>query len=248
MNPIIQSLWERKSVRVFAGKPISQEDKEAILGAAMQAPTAGNQMLYTILDITDQNLKEKLAETCDHQPFIAKAPLVLIFLADFQRWYDAFVFAGCNPRKPAEGDLLLAVADACIAAQNSVVAAQSLGIGSCYIGDILEQAETHRALLHLPDYVMPAAMLVYGYPAEQQKRRKKPARFEQQYIVQENGYRTFSAEEHERMFREQEARENSRTCDYQAYMDAFCKRKYLSSFSREMSRSVAVYLKKFHGG
>lgn len=49
----------------------------------MQAPTAGNQMLYTILQITDQNLKERLAETCDHQPFIAKAPLVLVFLAVF---------------------------------------------------------------------------------------------------------------------------------------------------------------------
>ena len=81
----------------------------------MQAPTAGNQMLYTILQITDQNLKERLAETCDHQPFIAKAPLVLVFLADFQRWYDAFASAGCHARLPAEGDLMLAVADACIA-------------------------------------------------------------------------------------------------------------------------------------
>ncbi|MFR2562940.1 MAG: nitroreductase family protein [Anaeromassilibacillus sp.] len=135
-NPILQSLWDRKSTRVFLEKPIPKEAQEIILGAAMQAPTAGNQMLYTILQITDQNLKERLAETCDHQPFIAKAPLVLVFLADFQRWYDAFVFAGCNPRLPAEGDLMLAVADACIAAQNSVVAAQSLGIGSCYIGDI----------------------------------------------------------------------------------------------------------------
>lgn len=165
----------------------------------MQAPTAGNQMLYTILQITDQNLKERLAETCDHQPFIAKAPLVLVFLADFQRWYDAFVFAGCHPRLPAEGDLMLAVADACIAAQNSVVAAQSLGIGSCYIGDILEQVEIHRELLDLPDYVMPAAMVVYGYPTDQQQNRKKPERFAPAYIVQENRYHTFSASEHEKM-------------------------------------------------
>ena len=92
-NPILQSLWDRKSTRVFLEKPITKEAQEIILGAAMQAPTAGNQMLYTILQITDQNLKERLAETCDHQPFIAKAPLVLVFLADFQRWY-----AGCSRR------------------------------------------------------------------------------------------------------------------------------------------------------
>ena len=244
-NPILQSLWDRKSTRVFLEKPITKEAQEIILGAAMQAPTAGNQMLYTILQITDQNLKERLVETCDHQPFIAKAPLVLVFLADFQRWYDAFVFAGCNPRLPAEGDLMLAVADACIAAQNSVVAAQSLGIGSCYIGDILEQVEIHRELLDLPDYVMPAAMVVYGYPTDQQQNRKKPERFAPAYIVQENRYHTFSASEHEKWFCERAEREKQTDFSYPSYMDAFCKRKYLSAFSREMSRSVAVYLEKF---
>ena len=213
-NPILQSLWDRKSTRVFLEKPITKEAQEIILGAAMQAPTAGNQMLYTILQITDQNLKERLAETCDHQPFIAKAPLVLVFLADFQRWYDAFVFAGCNPRLPAEGDLMLAVADACIAAQNSVVAAQSLGIGSCYIGDILEQVEIHRELLDLPDYVMPAAMVVYGYPTDQQQNRKKPERFAPAYIVQENRYHTFSASEHEKWFCERAEREKQTDFSY----------------------------------
>lgn len=245
MNPILQSLWDRKSTRIFLEKPIPQEVQEAIIQAATQAPTAGNQMLYTILRITDPSLKEQLAETCDHQPFIAKAPLVLLFLADFQRWYDAFVFAGCHPRLPAEGDLMLAMADACVAAQNSVVAAESLGVGSCYIGDILENVEEHRCLLDLPDYVMPAAMVVYGYPTEQQKQRKKPQRFSSAYIVQENCYRKFSAQEHEHWFREQAERENRLPFDYTSYMNAFCKRKYLSSFSREMSRSVAIYLEKF---
>ena len=64
-----------------------------------------------------------------------------------------------------------------------MVAAESLGVGSCYIGDILENVEEHRCLLDLPDYVMPAAMVVYGYPTEQQKPRKKPQRFSSAYIV-----------------------------------------------------------------
>ena len=70
-NEVIKELLERKSVRVYTDQPISEEDKKVILQAAMEAPTAGNQQLYTILDITDQELKEKLSETCDHQPFIA---------------------------------------------------------------------------------------------------------------------------------------------------------------------------------
>ena len=138
MNKTIQELFDRKSVRVFEAREITAEDKRLILEAATMAPTAGNQQLYTILDITDQELKEKLVVTCDNQPFIASAKMVLIFCADCQKWYDGFKAAGCEPRLPGVGDMLLAVSDANIAAQNAVTAAESLGIGSCYIGDIME--------------------------------------------------------------------------------------------------------------
>ena len=74
-NAILSALTARKSVRVFTGDPITAEERAAILHAAFQAPTAGNQQLYTILDITDPALKATLADLCDHQPFIAKAPL-----------------------------------------------------------------------------------------------------------------------------------------------------------------------------
>ena len=73
MNNTIRELFERKSVRVFDEKEISEEDKRMILEAATMAPSAGNQQLYTILDITDQDLKDKLVVTCDNQPFIATA-------------------------------------------------------------------------------------------------------------------------------------------------------------------------------
>ena len=240
MNEVIRQLNERKSVRVFEDRPIGDAEKQAILNAACQAPTAGNQQLYTILDITDQNLKERLAESCDHQPFIATAKLVLIFCADCKKWYDAFLAADCAPRKPAVGDLLLAVSDANIAAQNAVTAAQSLGIGSCYIGDIMENCEIHREMLHLPEYVFPAAMLVFGYPTEQQKRRIKPRRAAMEHLVHENGYRCMDADELQSLF---EPKYGNR--EYGDSMRAFCNRKYNSDFSREMSRSVAEFLKDF---
>ena len=98
MNEILAGLHARKSVRAFSGEPVTPQEKRAILEAACAAPTAGNQQLYTILDITDPALKDRLAETCDHQPFIAGAPVVLIFCADCQKWYDAYRAAGCAPR------------------------------------------------------------------------------------------------------------------------------------------------------
>ena len=240
MNETIRQLNERKSVRAFLDREIPTEQKEAILNAACQAPTAGNQQLYTIIDVTDPTLRERLVKTCDDQPFIASAKMVLIFCADCKKWYDAFLASGCEPRLPGVGDLLLAVSDANIAAQNAVTAAESLGIGSCYIGDIMENAEEQRALLKLPEYVFPAAMLVFGYPTDQQKARKKPQRAELCHIVHENAYREMDADELRTLFSIR-----TETRSYEDYMKAFCDRKYNSDFSVEMTRSVGEYLKQF---
>ena len=240
MNQTIQQLKDRKSVRAFTDKPILPEEVAAILESAVNAPTAGNQQLYTIINVTDQALKERLAESCDHQEFIAKAPLVLVFCADCRKWYRAFLEYGCNPREPGVGDLMLAVSDTNIAAQNAVVAAHSLGIGSCYIGDIMENAEVQREILSLPPYVFPAAMLVFGYPTEQQMNRPKPPRCDMQHIVYENGYRDMDRDELKQML---SAKEGER--DFEKWLRAFCNRKYNSDFSREMTRSVQVFLEDF---
>lgn len=243
MNEVLRSLKERKSIRAFEPLPIPAEVKREILLAAMEAPTAGNQQLYTLLDITDPALKARLAETCDHQPFIAQAPMAVIFCADVQKWVDVFETGGAQPRSPGAGDLLLAVADALIAAQNAVVAAQSLGVGSCYIGDIMEQCETHRQLLNLPDYVFPAALVVFGYPTSQQLARPKPQRCRLEDIVQTNRYIRRDEAQLRRMF-EKETRGRS----FEMWSQAFCQRKYNSDFSREMTRSAEVYLQAFRRG
>lgn len=243
MNEIIQSLYKRKSVRVFTDEPITEEDKKIILTSAIQAPSAGCQLLYTILDITDQDKKDQLAEFCDHQAFIAKGQMVLIFCADCQKWDSFYKEAGLNPRQPGAGDLLLAVEDAMIAAQNAVVAAESLGIGSCYIGDIMENVEAIQALLHLPEYVYPACMLVFGHPTEQQQNRMKPARFDLNDIVCENTYQSKNSTDIRKMFAGRTGLQG-----YDAWMQAFCHRKYESAFSREMNRSMEIYLKPFLDG
>lgn len=239
-NEVMKQLIERKSVRAFTDQEIDEEIVQDILRAAVEAPTAGNQQLYSILRITDPELLQALSESCDHQPFIAKGRLVLVFCADCRKWYRAFQFAGCEPRLPGEGDLILAINDAVIAAQNAVVAAWSYGIGSCYIGDIMENAEIQRDLLHLPDYVFPAALLVFGYPTEQQINREKPERVDMEYIVSENHYRDLDENDLRGML-EKKAGEKS----YQEWMEAFCRRKYNSDFSREMTRSVREFLKQY---
>lgn len=240
MNETVRQLLSRKSVRAFTDRKVTDEEKFLILKSATEAPTAGNQQLYTIIDITDAKIKAELADLCDHQPMIAKAPLVLVFCADCKKWYDAYAETECNPRAPGEGDLMLAVCDAMIAAQNAVTAAESMGLGSCYIGDIMENCEEERKLLDLPEYVFPVGMVIFGTPTEQQKARTKPDRVQLEFIVHENGYRQLSGKELERMWGPRAGREG-----YTEWMKAFCGRKYNSDFSREMTRSVREYLKQY---
>lgn len=234
MNETIQMMMERKSIRAFEEKEIPADVKETILQAAMRAPTAGNLMLYSILDITDQKLKDTLAVTCDHQPFIATAPMVLVFLADYRRWYRKFQEAGCTPPAPRLSDFMLSMNDAMIAAHAACMAAESLGIGSCYIGDIIEQWETHQEAFHLPQYVAPVSMLVFGYPTEEQKKRPLVPRFPKETIVFENQYRDLNAQEMQDFCKDDRAKR-------------ICENKYTSDFALEMERSAKEILKNWTG-
>lgn len=240
MNNIIKSLFDRKSVRQFTDRDIDENTRELILLSAIHAPTAGNQQLYTVLDIRSQEIKDKLAVSCDNQPFIKKAPMVLIFCADCKKWDDAYRSIGLSPRGAGEGDILLAVEDAMIAAQNAVIAAESLGLGSCYIGDILENREYHKKLLNIPDKVMPIGMLVIGYPTQSAIKREKPRRCDIKHIVHRDGYREMDGDELKEML-SYKAGEKS----YEDWLTAFCKRKYDSDFSKEMTRSAKEYLKEY---
>lgn len=259
MNPTLDLLLSRKSVRAFEKRAIEEEVRAKILEATLRAPTAGNMMLYSILEITDQNIKDKLVKTCDDQPFIARAPMVWIFLADYQRWYDYFIHSGVEAlcaereikmRKPEEGDLFLACCDAMIAAQNAAIAAESFGLGSCYIGDIMENYEIHKELFDLPPHVFPIAMLVFGYPTQQQIDRQMTTRFDEKFILFENRYQRLNDEEIEEMFAEKEKHlpQGKTMRGITNFGQHMFLRKFSSEFSREMSRSVREMVKAWVEG
>ena len=104
----------------------------------------------------------------------------------------------------------------------------------------MELVEEHRALLNLPPYVLPASMVVFGHPTEQQLGRRKPLRSELTHIVHENGYHPMREAELRELFSNHPGER-----DFADWMRAFCKRKYNSDFAREMSRSVQVYLEGY---
>ena len=260
MNETLKGIENRKSTRNFAPTPIRPEERQAILHASMRAPTAGNMMLYSIIEVEDQSIKEQLAESCDHQPFIAKAPMVLLFVADYRRWIDFYDFCevektcfekGISPRKPAEGDLLLACCDALIAAQTAVIAAESLGIGSCYIGDILEQAEFHRQLFSLPQYTLPITLVVFGRPAVEKEEKRLTPRFPENTIVFKDHYRRADRQDFLAMYQpvaERQTPELPLEDAVKAIGRNNYFRKFVADFSAEMNRSAADWIQNWKHG
>ena len=211
----------------------------------MRSPTAGNMMLYSILEIKDQEKKDKLVKSCDNQPFIAKAPLVLLFLADYQRWMDYFTVCNINSfcesekltqRTPQEGDMILACCDALIAAQTAVIAAESLGIGSCYIGDIMENYEFHKELFNFPKFTFPIALLCFGYPKEESLTKELKPRFPQKYIHFKNEYKRFNKDDFVEMYKTRELKHyNSNAINFCQHLYS---KKFVADFTIEMTRSV----------
>lgn len=257
MNETMRIIDQRRSTRAFAEQPVEPEVKQQILQAAYRAPTAGNMMLYSIIDVQKQDIKDKLVETCDGQPFIAKSPLVLVFLADYQRWWDYYHLCGApqranelnrSQRSPNVGDLMLACCDALIAAQTAVIAAESLGVQSCYIGDIMENYEIHRELFHLPRYVFPIAMLCFGYPKRANETYTRVPRFDAQYITFKDSYLQLDNEKLTEMFAPYE--QNLKTKGQpvpgaQNFGQHNYLRKFTAEFSFEMNRSVAQIIKNW---
>ena len=85
---MIEHIKTLKSTRLFTNKPVDNQTKRLILEEATLAPTAGNMMMYAMLDVVDQDLKDKLSVRCDNQPFIKTAPMVLVFCSDNLRFID----------------------------------------------------------------------------------------------------------------------------------------------------------------
>jgi nitroreductase len=259
IHPTMDLLLRRKSVRAYTGQSVSESVKAQILQAALRAPTAGNQMLYTIIEVQEQALRDRLAVTCDNQPFIAAAPLLLLFLADYQRWEDYFTTSGVDElcarlgkerRRPAEGDLFLACCDALIAAQTAVVAAEALGLGSCYIGDIMENYEIHRQLFDLPRYVFPISLVCFGYPTAQQQARPQPERFAPEHIICQDRYRRLGEAELLQMFQQRQSQVfagRSQVGEAANFGQLMYLRKFSAEFSVEMTRSVQAILRAWRG-
>lgn len=166
LTDAIKTMAAHASVRRYKPDPVPEEALEAILTAARSASTSHNFQAYTIIVVTDPERRRQLAELSD-QEHVSQSPLVLVFCADLYRLERVCQRQG-YPFGDRHMDLFLqAVVDASLAAQNAAVAAQSLGLGICYLGAIRNRPLEVAKFLGLPPRTFALFGLTIGYPARQ---------------------------------------------------------------------------------
>jgi len=173
-NETVKLLLERASCRSFSDKKIPPEALQLVLSAGVHAPTAGNLQPYSIIKIEDGETKEEIARLCSNQRFIGQAPVLLLFCIDWHR-NERWAKLGEAPFTATSSfrHFWTSFQDTVICAQSICTAADSVGLGSVYIGSVLECFSELHDLLKLPRDVFPVVLLCLGYPKVRPTPEKK---------------------------------------------------------------------------
>lgn len=162
----MSSFKNRKTIRKYTFQPVSQRLLEKLITTASHTSTVGNMQVYSVVATRDIDIKEQLAPLHFNQPMVMNAPVVLTFCADFNRFSK-----WCEQRDavPSYDNLISfasAAMDATIFAQAFATLAEERGLGICYLGTTIYNAEAICDVLELPPLVFPITTLTIGWPAE----------------------------------------------------------------------------------
>ena len=189
-NEVIATMLEHRSVRGYLPDALPQGALERIVAAAQSAPTSSNMQTWSVVAVEDQGRKERLAKIAGNQRHIPQCPLVLVWIADHSRVREVASMA----QAPVEAldyleSVLVAAIDAALAAQNAVVAAESLGLGTVYIGALRNDPRAVAAELNLPRGAAAMFGLCVGYADPAAESDVKP-RLPQSVVLHRERYRS----------------------------------------------------------
>ncbi len=160
MNPTIDTILHHRSIRRFTDKEVPDETIEKIVRAGQQAPFTGQ--TYSVIVCKDKEKKKKVAA---HLGLADRAPVFMLFCADFRRLEKFIAAKGRENQMEEVGLLIFGVQDVAYMAQNVVTAAESEGLGTCFLGGAL-WVEELAEIFGLPERVIPIVGMVVGWPAE----------------------------------------------------------------------------------
>lgn len=188
-NEMIKKQMEHRTIREFKEQNIPSDILDQLLEVGRRTATSNGMQGCSIIRVTDSTLKKDIAEVCK-QEYVARAPELLIFIVDQNRNWHIGKEKNCLEESAKDMDRFFqGFTDACITAQNIVNAAESMDLGTVYLGSILNDSAKICELLKLPELTFPVVGLGIGYP--NQNPQLKP-RMDMKLRVFENNYKTFN--------------------------------------------------------
>jgi len=170
---VIDQIHQHRSIRKYKPDPVPEEILSAILEAGIRTSSSGNMQTYSIIVSRDPELREKLLEPHMGQSMVVDAPVFLTFCADFYRMRRWLQLSQAPDNFDNFFSFMISAIDAILVSQTVALAAESQGIGICYLGSTLANAEIIGEILELPLNVVPVVGFSLGYPAEQPELRDR---------------------------------------------------------------------------
>jgi len=179
-------LLNRKSIRRFKDRPVPRDIVEKIVRAGQNAPTGGGQQAYSFILISNNRKKRSIMQAIGRQGFMEEAPLWLMICVDWARFYRLCDALELDIEYGPLTQLYRGVMDAMLAAENMVIAAETLGLGSVFNGGVRNGLTKLAEILKLPRNVLPVVLLCIGYPDEEPPTRP---RWPLEVVLHENEYK-----------------------------------------------------------
>ena len=204
---MIESIFNHRTIRQFKSQKIDDKSLDLVLSAASRASTTGNMQVYSVVVTKDEAIKEQLWEAHFKQDMVKKAPVVLTFVADFNRFNK-----WCKQRNAEPGydnflSFYTASIDALLAAQNAALQAEDLDLGICYLGTTTYMAKRIIDILNLPKGVVPVTTVVIGHPAEAPSLTD---RLPVEGIIHNETYKDYTEADINRIYAEKEALDSTK--------------------------------------
>lgn len=192
-NKVLEALHEHRSIRHFLDKKISEEVIKEIVLSAQAAPSSSHGQAYSIISVTDLKKRQQLAMYTGNQKHVETSSHFFVYCADLNRLELIARQRNVEMKESLDSTemFIIATIDATLAAQNTAVAAKSLGLGTVYIGGVRNNPYEISELLQLPYRVYPVFGMCIGYPDPEQIPEKKP-RLTQEALFFDDEYKDFS--------------------------------------------------------
>jgi nitroreductase len=185
---VLATLLEHRSVRRYRPEPVPRGTLELLVGAAQSAASSSNLQLWSVVVVDDADKRRALSEVAGKQAHILECPLFLVWVADLHRATQLAARRGITSEGLSYLEMfLMASIDTALAAQNAVVAAEALGLGTVYIGALRNAPERVAQILGLPEKAFAVFGLCIGWPDPASAGAIKP-RLPQSVVVHRDEY------------------------------------------------------------